>query len=57
MPKVTQSQTETQIEAKSADSPSAPTPSEYASCLITESVWVRFTLISAGAFCLNNSQL
>lgn len=52
-----QSQAEPRIEARSADSPSAPTPSKHASCLITESAWVRFTLISAGAFCLNNSQL
>ena len=41
------------IEGRSAHPFWAPPPLELAACLITDSAWVRFTLISAGAFCLN----
>lgn len=54
LPKVTQPEAgRPRTEGQSADPPRAPAPSELATCLIMESAWVRFTLISAGAFCLN----
>lgn len=40
-----------------ATSPRTPTGSGQAFCLIKVPTWVRFTLVSAGVFCLNKSQL